>query len=329
MTAITASVVVERRPLVRPFVIARGSIADVEFVTVTLSADGCTGRGESCPVPHFGESVAGVVALAREWTALLEAGQGWMALHDQCPAGAARNAIDCAWWDLRAKREARPAWMLLDLPDPRETVTAFTIGIDTPDVMGDRAETAAKSHSLLKVKLGARDDVARIRAVRAAAPAATLIADANEGWSPAEFAVAMPVLAECGYAMLEQPFKVGQDRLLDGVTRLLPIAADESCHVAADIAQIAPFYDMVNVKLDKTGGMTEAVRVLDAARAAGLDAMVGCMLGTSLAMAPALLLAARCRFADLDAPLLMGSDRDPCLSYRDGTVAPPPPALWG
>jgi L-alanine-DL-glutamate epimerase-like enolase superfamily enzyme len=329
MTQFTINVAVERRPLARPFVIARGTITDVEFVTVSLSANGVTGRGESCPVPHFGESVAGVVALAREWAAALADGKDWPTLHDRVTAGAARNAIDCAWWDWRAKSEARPAWALLGLPKPELTTTAFTIGIDTPDTMGNRASAAAKAHQLLKVKLGAPDDLARIRAVRAAAPDATLIADANEGWSPAEFAAAMRVLVECGYAMLEQPFPAGQDRLLHGVERRLPIAADESCHVAADVARIAPFYDMVNVKLDKTGGMTEAVRLLDAAQAAGLDAMVGCMLGTSLAMAPALLLAGRCRYADLDAPLLMGSDRDPALTYRDGTVAPPSPALWG
>lgn len=329
MTRFSVTVATERRPLARPFVIARGTINEVEFVTVTLAAAGAIGRGESCPVPHFGESVDGVVARAREWAVRLEQGEEWPALHDHCLPGAARNAIDCAWWDWRAKATGRPAWALLDLPAPQTIVTAFTIGIDAPDAMGDRAAVAARAHRLLKVKLGAFGDPARIRAVRAAAPHATLIADANEGWSVDDFAAAMPVLAECGYAMIEQPFRAGQDRLLEGVTRLIPVAADESCHVAGDVARIAPFYDMVNVKLDKTGGLTEAVRLLDTARAAGLEAMVGCMLGTSLAMAPALLLASRCRYADLDAPLLMGSDRDPALLYRDGTVAPPVPALWG
>ena len=330
MTRFIVKVAPERRPLARPFVIARGTITDVEFVTVKLTADGHTGWGESCPVPYFGESVEGVIALARETGKALARGKDWLDIHDRCPPGAARNALDCAWWDWQAKSRHIAAWELLGLPKPVPTVTAFTIGIDTPDTMGARAAAAAAKHSLLKIKLGtAGGDVERIRAVRAAAPLATLIADANEGWTVDDLALAMPVLAECGFAMLEQPFKAGQDAALAGITRLMPIAADESCHVAADMARIAPFYDMVNVKLDKTGGLTEALRLLDAARAAGKEAMVGCMLGTSLAMAPALLLAGRCRYADLDAPLLMGSDRDAALIYDGDRVSPPTPALWG
>lgn len=330
MTIFTVTVASERRPLARPFVIARGTITDVEFVTVRLTAQGFTGWGESCPVPYFGESVEGVIDLARKVGSALAAGQEWPDIHDGCPPGAARNALDCAWWDWQAKSTRSSAWELLGLPTPKPTITAFTIGIDTPDTMGSRAAVAAQEHSLLKIKLGtAGGDVERIRAVRAAAPRATLIADANEGWVAEDLIRAMPVLAECGFAMLEQPFKAGQDALLDGITRMLPIAADESCHVAADVARVAPFYDMVNVKLDKTGGLTEALRLLDRARAAGLEAMVGCMLGTSLAMAPALLLAGHCRYADLDAPLLMGSDREAALIYDGDRVLPPTPALWG
>lgn len=329
MTGIVVTVARDRRSLAQPFVIARGSITDVEFVTVRISSGGHVGRGECCPVPHFGESVEGVVELAERYGRLLSEGAEWDDLHDQCPAGAARNAIDCAHWDWRAKSEGQPAWELLGLPRPAPTVTAFTIGIDTPERMAERARTAAAKHALLKIKLGAPGDIDRIRAVRAAAPIATLIADANEGWTAEELDQALPVLAECGFEMLEQPFKAGQDRLLEGVARLVSIAADESCHVAADVARIAPFYDMVNIKLDKTGGLTEASRLLDTAHAAGLETMVGCMLGTSLAMAPALLLAARCRYADLDAPLLMGSDCESHLIYDRGVVGPPLAALWG
>ncbi len=329
MTRLTTAVDSERRPLAKPFRIARETIREVEFVTVRLERDGHVGRGECCPVPYFGESVSQVMTVAASFCERLAEGVAWDVLHDESPAGAARNAVDCALWDLRAKVEGTAAWRLAGLDQPQPLDALYTIGIDTPERMAASAQAASRDFPLLKVKLGGEDDIARVRAVRAAAPATRLIADVNEGWSRETLIRNLPVIAECGFEMIEQPLRVGHDEELAGVERLVPIGADESCHVTSDLARIAPFYDMVNIKLDKTGGLTEALRLLDAARGLGLETMVGCMLGTSLAMAPALLIGQRCRYVDLDAPLLIGSDRDDALVYAEGKVFPALPALWG
>lgn len=329
MTRLMVGVASETRPLAKPFVIARESIGSVTVVTVRLEQGGHVGRGEACPVPHFGESPAQVLADAREICRRLQDGASWVQVHDETPPGAARNAVDCAVWDLRAKTLATPAWRLAELSPPEPLEALYTIGIDSPDRMADAARIASRSFSILKVKLGGADDATSARAVRGAAPAARLIADVNEGWTREDLVSLMPVMAQCGFEMIEQPLPAGRDRELADIPRLLPIGADESCHTRADLERIAPFYDMVNIKLDKTGGLTEALRLREAAWALGLDTMVGCMLGTSLAMAPALLVAQRCRYVDLDAPLLIGSDCADGLTYSRGLIHPASAALWG
>lgn len=328
MTGLRANAVIERWALATPFTISRERFDDVAVVLVTLDDGRHQGRGESCPVGHYGETPDGVLAQVDTMLGAMRAGAAWADIHDAFPPGAARNAVDCAAWDLRARQDDTPVWALLDLPRPERVETVFTISIDTPQAMAAAAQ-AATDHALLKLKLGGADDSARIAAIRAAVPDKRLIADINEGWSPTDFARHMPAMAAAGIEMVEQPFRAGMDALLADCDRPLPIGADESCHVAADIAELASLYDVINIKLDKTGGLTEAVRLLRAAEAAGIDTMVGCMLGTSLAMAPAMLIAPACRFVDLDAPLLMGRDRVPALTYRGGWIDPPAPGLWG
>lgn len=329
MTAMLhAEATIERWALATPFVISRERFDDVAVVVVALDDGRNQGRGECCPVGHYGETPASVLEQVDRMLAALRGGAVWADIHDEFPAGAARNAVDCAVWDLRAQQEATPVWTLLDLPCPTAVETVFTISIDTPEAMAKAARSAI-GHDLLKLKLGGADDSARVAAIRAAVPDKRLIADINEAWSPADFACHMPAMVAAGIEMVEQPFRAGMEALLDDCESAMPIGADESCHVAADVAKLVGRYGVVNIKLDKTGGLTEAVRLLHAAQAAGIDTMVGCMLGTSLAMAPAMLIAPACRFVDLDAPLLMGSDRVPALTYRGGWIDPPAPGLWG
>lgn len=319
---------IETWELAKPFVIARERFDHVDVLVVTLDDGAHRGQGEACPVGHYGETPASVLAQARHMLDALESGAEWDAVHDGFAPGAARNAVDCAVWDWRARRSGTPVRALLGLPEPRPIETVLTIGLDTPQAMADAAH-AASGHAILKLKLGGGDDAARVTVVRAAVPRKRLIADVNEAWDEAGLIANLPAMVAAGIAMLEQPLRAGADGILATLDRPLPIGADESCHVAADIAGLAGLYDVVNIKLDKTGGLTEAVRLLRAAQAAGLETMVGCMLGTSLAMAPALLLAPLCRFVDLDAPLLIGRDRTPALVYRDGWITPPAPGLWG
>ena len=328
MSGLHAEAVIERWALATPFIISRERFDDVAVVLVTLDDGRHRGQGESCPVGHYGETPASVLAQVEEMLDALRGGAVWADIHDDFPPGAARNAVDCAVWDLRARQEAMPVWALLGLPRPGRVETVFTISIGTPDAMAAAAR-AATGHDILKLKLGGADDSARVAAIRAAVPDKRLIADINEAWSPADLAVHLPAMAAAGIEMVEQPFRAGADALLADLDRPLSIGADESCHVTADVAGLVGLYDVINIKLDKTGGLTEAVRLLHAAHAAGLDTMVGCMLGTSLAMAPAMLIAPACRFVDLDAPLLMGCDRVPALTYRDGWIDPPAPGLWG
>jgi L-alanine-DL-glutamate epimerase-like enolase superfamily enzyme len=326
---IDATVRVEHWRLHKPFVIARGAEHEIALVVVELTDGAAVGRGECCPVSHYGETVHGVVATTESLLARLRSGEAWAVIHDGAPAGAARNAVDCALWDLAAKRAGRPIHDLLGRPAPRPVETVLTIGVAAPEAMAAAAE-AAFDHGLFKLKLcGDGCDVQRVQAVRRAAPAKRLIADANESWTSDLLAADLPALAEAGLMMLEQPLPAGGDSGIGAVPHAVPLGADESCHVAADLARVAPLYDVVNIKLDKTGGLTEALRLLEGARAAGLQAMVGCMLGTSLAMAPALLIAPECAFVDLDAPLLIGSDRPAALNYAAGWIDPADRALWG
>lgn len=319
----------ERWPYQTPLVHARGTDRTADLILVTLQGGGTTGRGESCPIPHHGETVGGVHAAVNALCQALVDGADWRDLHDRVPAGAARNAIDCAIWDLRARMAGVSVSTLLGLPEPEPVTTVYTIGLAAPEEMAQAVARAAAIHDVLKIKLGdGGDDLARLRAIRAMAPATRLIADANEGWSAGQLVAALPDLLALGVEMLEQPLRAGEDAALAAIERPILIGADESCHVEADLPALVGRYDLVNIKLDKTGGLTEALRLQARAEELGFATMVGCMCGTSLGMAPALLVAQRCRYVDLDAPLLLGTDRTPSLGWS-GQHLGPVQALWG
>ncbi len=323
----------ESWPLSGSFTISRGTRTTAEVVVVELSlseADGrvTSGRGECVPYARYGESIVGVVAAIESMRPRIEDGLDRLGLQQALPAGAARNALDCAFWDLEAKRAGRPVWALLGLSAPAPVTTAFTLSLDTPEAMG-RAAAENAARPLLKLKLSGPDDLARIEAVRENAPAARLIVDANEGWSLDDYVELAPKLAGLGVDLIEQPLPAGKDAALAGMRRPVPVCADESCHDSASLAGLAGLYDAVNIKLDKTGGLTEALELKDAAGAQGYEIMVGCMLATSLAMAPATLVAQGARFVDLDGPLLLDRDRAEGLNYEDSLLHPPEPALWG
>jgi len=318
----------ETWPLAGSFAISRGAKTESRVVVAEIAEGGQAGRGECVPYPRYGESVESVLAQLQGAAAAVEAGAERQALPGLLPAGAARNALDCALWDLEAKRTGRRVWQLAGLPAPEPLVTAYTLGLDTPQAMAAAARAAAR-RPLLKLKLAADGALARVEAVRQAAPESRLIVDANEAWSADELAAFGPRLAELGVEMIEQPLPAGQDGALADMDRPVAVCADESCHTADDLAGLAGRYDAVNVKLDKTGGLTEALRLVAAARAAGLEVMVGCMVGTSLSMAPAILAAQGARFVDLDGPLLLREDRVPGLAYDGSRVAPPEARLWG
>jgi L-alanine-DL-glutamate epimerase-like enolase superfamily enzyme len=315
----------ERWPIRGAFTIARGSKTEAEVVVVELEEDGVRGLGECLPYPRYGESVAGVVA---QISSVPSGGLTRTRLQALLPAGAARNAIDCALWDLEAKRSGRRVWQLAGLPEPGPVITAFTLGLDTPEKMGAAARENAL-RPLLKLKLSGAGDLERVRAVRANAPNASLIIDANEAWSVEDYRLLAPKLAGLGVTMIEQPFPAGADGALAELPRPVPVCADESCHTGDDLARLVGSYDAVNIKLDKAGGLTEALSMRSAARALGFKLMVGCMVATSLSMAPAQLVAQGAEWADLDGPLLLAEDRSPGLTYRGSTVDPPEPAVWG
>ena len=328
MARISLKVVEERFPVAGAFTISRGSRTEIRVVTVEMTCDGVTGRGECVPYTRYGESVAGVIETVETLSADLAAGLTRLDLQQRLPPGAARNALDCAFWDLEAKRAGRPVWQLAGLAKPEPVETAYTLSLGTPDAMRSAAaENAARP--LLKVKLGSNGDLERIEAVRSGAPGAAIIVDANEGWSLAQYEALAPALVRLGVALVEQPLPAGSDVPLSSVERLLPVCADESCHGLASLAALKGKYDVVNIKLDKTGGLTEALRLRAAALEAGFEIMVGCMLGTSLAMAPAFLLAQGARFVDLDGPLLLADDRKAAIAYRGSMMNAPPAALWG
>jgi len=294
-------------------------------VTVEVSDGEHRGWGECTPYARYDETVEGVIA---DIEALSTGGLTRETLAARLPAGAARNAVDCALWDLEAKRAGRRVWELAGLSAPGPVATAYTLSLGEPEAM--RAKAAEHAwRPLLKVKLGGEGDVARIEAVRAGAPKSTIVVDANEGWTVETYAELAPVLARLGVAMVEQPFPAGDDAALAEIERTLPVCADESCHDRDSLPALVGRYDMVNVKLDKTGGLTEALALRDAARAAGFQVMVGCMMGTSLAMAPAVLVAQGAEVVDLDGPLLLAADRVPGLVYDAAGAHPPEPALWG
>jgi L-alanine-DL-glutamate epimerase-like enolase superfamily enzyme len=314
----------EAFPLRRAFKISRGSRTEARVLTVTVEAAGARGRGECVPYARYGESLESVAAQIAGLPAELDRA----ALQRLLPPGAARNAVDCALWDLEAKQSGRAVWQLAGLPRPQPEITAFTLSLDTPEAMW--AEAAQHAHRpLLKVKLGHEGDMARLEAVRRGAPRARLIVDANEGWTAEAYAELAPALVRLGVETVEQPLPAGEDDALAEMARPLPVCADESCHDRASLAALAGKYDMVNVKLDKAGGLTEALALRDAARAKGFAVMVGCMVGTSLAMAPAVVVAQGAAVTDLDGPLLLAADREHPLVYDERGVHPAAPELWG
>ncbi|MCU9848264.1 dipeptide epimerase [Defluviimonas sp. WL0024] len=311
-------------PLAEVFTISRGSKTEARVLTATVARDGVTGRGECVPYARYGESIASVA----DQIAALPEGIERAALQQALPPGAARNAVDCALWDWEAKRAGRRVWELAGCAAPGAMVTAFTLSLDTPERMRAAAARAAQ-RPVLKIKLGGEGDMARLEAVRAGAPAARIIVDANEGWTAELYAELAPHLVRLGVVLVEQPLPAGDDAMLAEIARPVPVCADESCHDRATLAALAGRYDVVNIKLDKTGGLTEALALRDAARAAGFGIMVGCMVGSSLAMAPAAVVAEGAEFVDLDGPLLLARDRAPGLDYAGSVLRPPVAALWG
>ncbi|MFS8038092.1 N-acetyl-D-Glu racemase DgcA [Xanthobacter sp. AM11] len=326
MAELTLSI--ERFPIAGTFTIARGSKTEAVVVEARITAGGVTGRGECVPYARYGETVEGVAAAIAALAPEIAAGLTRAQLQERLPAGAARNALDCAFWDLEAKRSGVPAAVQAGVAPLRPLTTAFTLSLDTPDAMARRA-AEAQGRPLLKLKLGAPGDVQRLAAIRAAAPAARLIVDANEGWDADQLPALLSACAAAGVELVEQPLPAGQDGALARIQRLVPVCADESVHDRAGLAALRDRYDAVNIKLDKAGGLTEALALAGAAQRAGFSIMVGCMLASSLAMAPALLVAQRAQVVDLDGPLLLARDRTPALRYDGAIVYPPAPDLWG
>jgi L-Ala-D/L-Glu epimerase len=310
------------------FRIARGERTHAHVVTVTLEANGAVGRGECVPYARYGETADSVSAQLEAIRPRVEAGIDLDAAQNILPAGAARNALDCALWDLLAKTTGKPVWELAGMAAPKPVLTAFTISLDEPEIMA-AAAIAAAGRPLLKVKIGGADDIARVQAVATARPDARLIVDANEGLSEESLPHLLAQARDLRIDVIEQPFAVKQDYRLGQVAAPVAMCADESFHTSADIEHLLQNYDAVNVKLDKAGGFTEGLKAVCDARAAGLRVMVGCMVGTSLVTAPAVLLAQLADWADLDGPLLLDQDRDPGLFYDGSILHPPSPAVWG
>ncbi len=311
-------------PLAQVFAISRGARTEAQVVRVSLEDGAALGHGECVPYARYGETIESVLGQLND----LKDPFDHNGLAGSLPPGAARNALDCALWDLRAKKAGQRVWDMLGQSAPKSEITAFTLSLGTPEKM--EAEAAKHRHRpLLKTKLGGEGDIARIEAVRRGAPATRIIVDANEGWTAELYRDLAPVLVRLGVEMVEQPLPAGQDAALGEVERVLPICADESCHDRASLPDLTGKYDMINIKLDKTGGLTEALALKEEGLAAGYAVMVGCMVGTSLGMAPATLVAQGAAIVDLDGPLLLAKDRAHGLSYDEAGVHPPTAALWG
>jgi L-alanine-DL-glutamate epimerase-like enolase superfamily enzyme len=319
---------IERWPIAGGFTISRGAKTEAVVIVAGVSSQGITGRGECVPYARYGETPDGTLAAILGLEDALRDGMDRQALQTRVPSGAARNALDCALWDLEAKVANKRIWDLLGQPAPRPLTTAYTISLGTPDSMADATAKAAH-RPLLKIKLGGDGDEARIAAVRKAAPGAELIVDANEAWTDGNLERHLAACAEAGVTMIEQPLPAGQDQALARIKRPVAVCADESVHDRASLEGLRERYDAINIKLDKTGGLTEALAMAETARGLGFDLMVGCMVATSLAMAPAMMIAQGARVVDLDGPLLLAKDRDDGLRYDGSTVYPPDASLWG
>jgi L-alanine-DL-glutamate epimerase-like enolase superfamily enzyme len=324
----TLTVERESWPIAGSFTISRGSKTAADVVTVTLTGDGVSGRGECVPYARYNETVDGVVAALEAARGAIEGGLTREDVPKHIAPKAARNALDCALWDLEAKRTGKPVWQLAGLPEPKPVITAYTLSLDTPEAMGEAAARASE-RPLLKLKLGREGDEARLIAIRRNAPKARLIVDANEGWSIEILPRMLAACAEAGVELVEQPLPAADDGALSGLKRAVTVCADESAHGLDGLPALAGKYDAINIKLDKTGGLTPAIALARAAQAQGMTVMIGCMLATSLAMAPAMLLTPLARVVDLDGPLLLKDDRVPGIRFEGNLMHPPPPALWG
>lgn len=322
------SVASETFPIAGAFTISRGSKTEAEVIVCTITESGHTGRGECVPYKRYGESMDSVRSAIEGARQVIEAGASRTDLLTLMPAGAARNAVDCALWDLEAKASGIRIHARLAHSVPAALETAYTVSLGEPEAMAAQAR-ANSGRPLLKVKIGGDNDIARIRAVTTAAPRSRIILDANEGWTNDNVAQNLAAAAELGIALIEQPLPAGADDILAHIPHPVPVCADESVHVAAGLEKLRGRYDAVNIKLDKSGGLTAAIELRDRARELGFQIMVGCMVGTSLAMAPAVLLAQGAEFVDLDGPLLLARDREPGLLYQGSMVSPPLPELWG
>jgi L-alanine-DL-glutamate epimerase-like enolase superfamily enzyme len=319
---------IERWPIAGAFTISRGAKTEAVTVVVEVSRGGVTGRGECVPYPRYGETPEATLAALEAMEEPVARGLDNEALQAAMPPGAARNALDCALLDLKAKTSGKRVWHLLGLPAPQACITAYTISLASPEAMA--AATAKAAHRLLlKIKLGGDGDGERIAAVRKAAPRSELIVDANEAWTSDNLESNLAACARAGVTLVEQPLAAGKDEALAQIRRPLPVCADESVHDRASLAGLRGRYDAVNIKLDKSGGLTEALAMADAAQALGFQIMVGCMVATSLSMAPAMLLTPQARFVDLDGPLLLARDRDGGLRYEGSLIYPPEATLWG
>ncbi len=319
---------VEHYAIAGAFVIARGAKTEAVVVVATISQGEATGRGECVPYARYGESVLSVTAQIESLRGTIEEGIDRQALQALLPPGAARNAVDCALWDLEAKIAGVPAFTLAGLDRLSPVTTAFTISVGTPETMAEAAR-AANHRPLLKIKLAGDGDPARIAAVHAAAPDSTLIVDANEAWTEADLERNLEACAKANVRLVEQPLPARNDAALERISHIVPVCADESIHDRHGLEALRARYDAINIKLDKTGGLTEAFALADAAEALGFSLMIGCMVSTSLAMAPAMLLAPRARFVDLDGPLLLAQDRPHGLKYEGSILYPPTAELWG
>ena len=318
----------ERWPIAGSFTISRGSKTEAHVVTVTLEDEGVTGRGECVPYPRYAETVPQVVAALEAARGTIEADLTREAVPSILKPHAARNALDCALWDLQAKKAGKPVWQIAGLPEPRPAITAYTLSLDTPEAMGAAAAQAAQ-RPLLKLKLGREGDAERLKLIRRNAPGSRLIVDANEGWTPDNLDQMLAACADAGVELVEQPLPAANDEALRGMARAVTVCADESAHGLDTLDDLVGKYDAINIKLDKTGGLTPAIALARAARERDLGIMVGCMLATSLAMAPAFLLAPLAEVVDLDGPLLLSQDRVPAIRFDGSLMQPPPPGLWG
>jgi L-Ala-D/L-Glu epimerase / N-acetyl-D-glutamate racemase len=314
-------------PLKQPFRISRGSRTEARVIVATLSDGEDTGRGEGVPLARYNQSTVSV--LAQIDSIKSEKNLDRQRLQELMPAGAARNALDCALWDLQAKASGKRVWELANIPIVPEVETSFTISLDTPEKMSAAAK-ANTNLPILKLKLGGDNlDLARVEAVREAAPNPRLLIDANESWSPSHYREIVPALKQIGVELLEQPFPANADEVLETLDHPIPVCVDESCHTTADLSRLTNRYEVINVKLDKTGGLTEALRLCERARESGFKLLVGCMACTSLAIAPSRLLATNTDWVDLDGPLLLADDRHQGLSYRNARIGVPDRAFWG